>query len=83
MSQVENLDIDFARCIKIKIKDRIRIERDIRVLRLENRFIDKIKTFFIDDIVFENNMQQSELDIKDFCYYNELDIMLFRHRYYH
>ena len=55
--QVESLDINFARCIRVKVEGRIRIERDIRVLRLKNRFIDKIEAFFINDIVFKNNMQ--------------------------
>ena len=59
ISQIESLDIDFARCLKIRIEieNWIRIEKDIKILRFENKFIDKIKTFFIDDIVFENNMQ--------------------------
>ena len=57
MSQVENFNINFTRYIKIKVKDRIRIEKDIRILRFENRFIDKVEAFFINDIVFENNMQ--------------------------
>ena len=59
MSQVENIDINFTRCIRVKPEDRLRIEKniDIKILRLKNRFIDKIKTFFIDDIVFKNDMQ--------------------------
>ena len=57
ISQVENLDIDFTRYIRVKVEGRFRIEKDIEILRLENKSIDKIKAFFIDDIVFENNMQ--------------------------
>ena len=57
MLQVENLNIDFTRCIRIKIEGRIRIEKNIRVLRLEKKFINKIETFFIKNIAFENNMQ--------------------------
>ena len=57
MLQVENLDINFTRYIKIKIEGRFRIEKDIEILKFEDKFINKIKAFFIDDIVFENNMQ--------------------------
>ena len=45
ISQVENIDINFTRCIEIKIKGRIRIEKNIRILRLKDKFIDRIKTF--------------------------------------
>ena len=83
MLQIENFDIDFTRCIRIKVEDRIRIEKDIRVLRFKDKFINKIETFFIDDIVFENDMQQSELDVRDFCRYNELDVILFRYQHYY
>ena len=57
ISQIESLDIDFARCIRVKIKNRFRIEKNIGILKLKNKFIDKIKMFFINDIIFENNMQ--------------------------
>ena len=77
--QVENFDIDFARCIKVEIENRFQIEKDIGILRFEDRFIDKIETFFINDIVFKDDMKQSELDAKKFSYYNELDVMLFRY----
>ena len=54
ISQIESININFTRYIEVKVKDRIRIEKDIRVFRLENRFIDKIKTFLVYDIAFEN-----------------------------
>ena len=57
ISQIENIDINFARCIRIRIKDRFRIEKDIEILRFENKFIDRVEAFFINDIVFKNNMQ--------------------------
>ena len=57
ISQVESINIDFARYIRVKIEDRIRIEKDIRVLRFKNGFIDKIKTVFICDIAFENDIK--------------------------
>ena len=56
ISQVENINIDFTRCIRVRAEGRLRIEKDIEIMRLENRFIDEIETFFIDDIVFENNI---------------------------
>ena len=56
ISQVENFDINFTRYIRVKVEDQIRIEKNIKILRFENRFIDKVKTFFIDDIVFKNNI---------------------------
>ena len=41
---------------KLKTEDRLRIEKNLEILRFENKFIDKIKTFFINDIVFENDI---------------------------
>ena len=65
MSQIENININFTRYIKIKSENRIRIERNIRVLRFKNKFIDRIKTFFICDIVFKNDIKQNEPDVKN------------------
>ena len=57
MLQVESLDIDFSRYIKVRVEDRFRIEKDIEILKFDDKFIDRIETFFINDIIFENNMQ--------------------------
>ena len=77
MSQIESFDINFPRCIRVEIE--IRIEKNIEIMRFKNKFIDKIKAFFIDDIVFENDMKQNELDVREFFHYNEFNVILLRH----
>ena len=62
--------------LKLKIENRIRIERNIRILRLKNRFIDKIETIFVCDIVFKRDIKQNELDVKDFFHHNKLNVIL-------
>ena len=49
------------------------------MLRFENRFIDKVETFFAYNIAFKRNIKQNELDIKGFFRYNEFNVILFRH----
>ena len=57
ISQIESININFTRYIEIKIETRIRIEKGIKILRFNNKFIDKIETFFIYNIVFKNNVK--------------------------
>ena len=35
----------------------IKIKKKIKILRFKNNIINKIKTFFINDIIFKNNMK--------------------------
>ena len=57
ISQIENININLTRCIEVEIKNRIRIEKNIKISKFENKFIDKVEMFFICDIAFENNVK--------------------------
>ena len=61
--------------LKLNLKIEFESKKDIKILRLEN----KIETFFVYNIIFENNVNQSELDIKGFYYYKKLNVMFFWH----